>query len=575
MLPTSISLKNYRSFPKIQTIELRPVTLFYGINNAGKSALIRLLKIISDSVRPEAGGALELESSAVRGSSFKDIRWKGLNDDDDPDIWLSFSWDDSQLGKAEFSLHWFEEWRRVLIRSFKASDRTGAKYIEGKWIPVKQEMNSDEITYQVKTEASSEYETVRIFFEGLIPGDAGSRNIFSSWFTLIKDRLRSFHRQVLWLESSRKPPGRITPYPTSPQRRIRPDGSDTGSVLATQPKILSEVSGWYEQYLKRKLTVESSSINHFRVALSSLQTDSENEFDVDLTDAGEGMIQVMPVLTSLALARAWKKGGARIVAIEEPESHLHPKLQTALASYIAERVREKDSPIIVLETEISEYETVRIFFEGLIPGDAGSRNIFSSWFTLIKDRLRSFHRQVLWLESSRKPPGRITPYPTSPQRRIRPDGSDTGSVLATQPKILSEVSGWYEQYLKRKLTVESSSINHFRVALSSLQTDSENEFDVDLTDAGEGMIQVMPVLTSLALARAWKKGGARIVAIEEPESHLHPKLQTALASYIAERVREKDSPIIVLETEIASFPHHRHIRGNVEAETSFNQTIKL
>ncbi|HHC24454.1 MAG TPA: hypothetical protein ENK58_03425 [Desulfobacterales bacterium] len=348
MLPTSISLKNYRSFPKIQTIELRPVTLFYGINNAGKSALIRLLKIISDSVRPEAGGALELESSAVRGSSFKDIRWKGLNDDDDPDIWLSFSWDDSQLGKAEFSLHWFEEWRRVLIRSFKASDRTGAKYIEGKWIPVKQEMNSDEITYQVKTEDSSEYETVRIFFEGLIPNNTG--DVFSSWLTLIKDHLRSFHRQVLWLESSRKPPGRITPYPTSPQRRIRPDGSDSGAVLATQPKILSEVSGWYEQYLERKLTIESSSINHFRVALSTLQADSENEFDVDLIDAGEGMIQVMPVLTSLALARAWKEGGARIVAIEEPESHLHPKLQTALASYITEKVREKDSPIIILET---------------------------------------------------------------------------------------------------------------------------------------------------------------------------------------------------------------------------------
>ncbi len=377
MLPTSISLKNYRSFADIQKIDLRPVTLFFGINNSGKSALIRLLKIISDSVHPEASGALELESRAARGSTFKDIRWKGLSTDDDPDLWLSFSWDDSQLSKIDFALTWSDNWKRVLIRRFKAYDKTGDRYIAGRWVPLENEIYSNEITYRVKTDESSEDEFIKLFFEGLILNHTSDTNKFSSWLDLMKAHLRSFHRQVLWLEASRKPPGRITPYPASPQWRIKPDGSDSALVLATQPKILSEVSGWYEQYLQRKLTIESISINHFRVIMSNLQTASENEFDIDLTDAGEGMIQVMPVLTSLSLAATWKQGGARIVAIEEPESHLHPKLQSALASYIVQKAKHKDSPIIILETH-SEHLLLSIQLE-IVKNGIAPENIVVYW----------------------------------------------------------------------------------------------------------------------------------------------------------------------------------------------------
>ena len=36
----SFTLKNYRSFVDRTTIELRPLTLLFGYNNSGKSALL-------------------------------------------------------------------------------------------------------------------------------------------------------------------------------------------------------------------------------------------------------------------------------------------------------------------------------------------------------------------------------------------------------------------------------------------------------------------------------------------------------------------------------------------------------
>ncbi len=39
MLPTSISLKNYRSFAEIQHIDLRPITLFFGTGEGALSSL--------------------------------------------------------------------------------------------------------------------------------------------------------------------------------------------------------------------------------------------------------------------------------------------------------------------------------------------------------------------------------------------------------------------------------------------------------------------------------------------------------------------------------------------------------
>ena len=49
-------------------VELRPLTLFFGYNSAGKSALIRALPLLRDSTRSDLLGPLDLDSETVRGA---------------------------------------------------------------------------------------------------------------------------------------------------------------------------------------------------------------------------------------------------------------------------------------------------------------------------------------------------------------------------------------------------------------------------------------------------------------------------------------------------------------------------
>ncbi len=79
---------------------------------------------------------------------------------------------------------------------------------------------------------------------------------------------------------------------------------------------------------------------------------------VNIADAGFGLSQALPLLTALLAARP-----AQMVFVEQPESHLHPRAQVAMAEILAETVKrgahvvvETHSPLILLaiQTQVAE-----------------------------------------------------------------------------------------------------------------------------------------------------------------------------------------------------------------------------
>jgi len=86
---TAFTLENYRCFADPTTIELRPLTLLFGYNNSGKSALLRALALIAVSSRPDAGSPLVLKSEAARDCMFDELRSR-LGGSDTIKIGLSF-----------------------------------------------------------------------------------------------------------------------------------------------------------------------------------------------------------------------------------------------------------------------------------------------------------------------------------------------------------------------------------------------------------------------------------------------------------------------------------------------------
>ncbi|MFP2930050.1 AAA family ATPase [Pyxidicoccus sp. 3LG] len=346
MTPSAIHVRNYRSFPGPQTLELRPLTLLYGGNSAGKSALVRLLPLLADSVGTEEGGPLNLGSAAARGSTYDGLRWKGLSDEDtSTEMVFTFEWKDSLAGdlRIEFALDWERTWKRLIVRRFSLFFGEQLQ-LSGEWSFRAEEQGSAALTYTL--DVAGRRVEAPVLFRGLVPQSAA---IPATLALIFNERLLGLRRSVQWLSSRQSTAERSSPRPSAPVWAMRPDGSDVGAILASHPEVLREVSAWCEAQLHR--TVELGDIpelGHFRV---TLRNTTRASLDIHLLDSGEGVLKVMPVLAALALSRRAGPTAPRILAIEEPESHLHPTLQSALAEHIASAVSGRESPpCIVLET---------------------------------------------------------------------------------------------------------------------------------------------------------------------------------------------------------------------------------
>lgn len=114
-----------------------------------------------------------------------------------------------------------------------------------------------------------------------------------------------------------------------------------------------------------------------------LTSTAKADFDIDLVDCGEGLIQVLPVLTMLEMLRQPRSYTPSILAIEEPESHLHPKLQRALAEHLCDVAQDAKDRRIVLETH-SEHILLGIRL-AVLKGTLHRNDVAIHWITQTED----------------------------------------------------------------------------------------------------------------------------------------------------------------------------------------------
>jgi len=81
---------------------------------------------------------------------------------------------------------------------------------------------------------------------------------------------------------------------------------------------------------------------------------------ISIVDTGEGVAQVLPVLVLGAMAEAGMLGDGALLAIEQPEMHLHPQAERVLAKFLCDVARSPSRPRILLETHS---ENLLLFFQ--------------------------------------------------------------------------------------------------------------------------------------------------------------------------------------------------------------------
>lgn len=333
----AITVRSYRCFADPFRLELRPLTLVYGRNNAGKSAAVRLVGILADSIRETARAVLDLSGAAGGGATFDRVQWKGLRETDLPGVWLTLEWDDAEIRRADYhlDLDLQTDWRRVYVRElqvFAAEDE-----------PVLQASisGSERNRYMLRSRHAVEPSIVELQFNGLLPRHENPH------MTQLHDQLCVLRGRLQWMGTGRSIPPDSIPVDAPPPVQLGPDGSGCVEKLLAERGLLKEVARWYARpEIGRSLLFRADGTRR-RLLLNPKATG----FDVDLLDAGSGMAQILPILTEVALRCRKSAEGGYVLAAEEPESNLHVDAQRALAQWLCEQARKvSEGTSFVFET---------------------------------------------------------------------------------------------------------------------------------------------------------------------------------------------------------------------------------
>ena len=324
-LPTALLLSRYRAFAVEECLPLRPLTLLYGRNNSGKSAIARALGMVGASVAEGAPGALLNPPGRSPTVDLSELAWQG--EAGDYSIMLGLRWSEGDVREARFTLDRGPD-RSPHVKELEVLGQGGTLLWSGIAPPDR----------PMQPLAGQQGGTLR--WEGLVPQQHESPAVCD-----LARRMVALRDKVRWLDGirARPPSGHVKRGAVSP---FRGDGAHVYSRLVEDPGLVVDVNRFYAALdPPRELQVQEELDAGYRIRLNPKNASS---FRIDLADTGEGMVQVLPVLVEAALAG---RGGAdAVLAVEEPESHLHPDAQAALARFLCDVVKAATPPCVVLET---------------------------------------------------------------------------------------------------------------------------------------------------------------------------------------------------------------------------------
>ena len=133
-----------------------------------------------------------------------------------------------------------------------------------------------------------------------------------------------------------------------------------GDILYKQPDALKEINTWLETFdvpyqlalARAKPEFEVVGIAPGTYSLFLVDTD-DAEVIVSLADVGFGMSQILPILLQGLISKG------DVITVEQPEIHLHPRLQAEFGSFLADCIQQPDPNQFIVETH-SEHLVLRL-----------------------------------------------------------------------------------------------------------------------------------------------------------------------------------------------------------------------
>lgn len=153
----------------------------------------------------------------------------------------------------------------------------------------------------------------------------------------------------------RRPPERLYVFTGTTPQSVGYRGQLLPDLLFRQPDLLHEANAWLDRFgIGYRIKIEPVGqrlADLFEVRLTDHRRSPH--VDVGISDVGFGISQLLPfVVQSLASKR-------QIITIEQPEVHVHPRLQADLGDLLIAAIQEPRSHQLIIETH-SEHLILRL-----------------------------------------------------------------------------------------------------------------------------------------------------------------------------------------------------------------------
>jgi hypothetical protein len=357
----SLTIKGFKSLAEAQTIEVRPLTFLAGANSSGKSSALQPLLLLKQTLEASYDpGPLLLDGPHVRFTSAEQLLAKTGRQRLTREFEISIAVDEPGRSLSLVFQRHGESFKLARMATGEAILEPGMPMERLKGL-----VPGGSLTWKVERE--------RCFLVVRSEEDRGfALSVSFSWN--IARQIRS----IIHVSGLRGNPARS--YPTSAVGEFfsGPFEPYVASIIASwqhSDDTRLQTLGEHMRHLGLTWGVKARSIDATQVELLvgrlSERGRSGKEDLVNIADVGFGVSQVLPILVALLVAKP-----DQLVYLEQPEIHLHPRAQEALASVLAEAVGR--GVRVVAETHSSllllALQTV------VAKGELSSKNVKLHWF---------------------------------------------------------------------------------------------------------------------------------------------------------------------------------------------------
>lgn len=364
-----ISIHNFKSIRLLRNFEIKPFTIISGVNSSGKSSFIQLLLLLKQTIELNSSSQpFYLDGGKYTVREFKDIIY---NKEFQNRLGVSFEFCKNEVIKinspimAIFNHH--NDYKAKISLQFDFLDETIIVRKFGIIINLPEDSKDQIIRFEFNGEGNYSIDTNTAFFgEGLWDDDALKKVFFLSFYPLyyekkvgdilkeefikidwVKTLINSFFKNISYIGPLRDQPK--DEYPISKNlKNVGTKGENAAQILeefANEQiqfyKIIKQESGiiyenetlpltkavkyWMCEVFDMAEDIHAEKINDsYKIVLVN-----KSGLSTSIKHVGFGISQLLPIIME----------GLRIpqngtLILEQPEIHLHPKIQSLLYDFL-------------------------------------------------------------------------------------------------------------------------------------------------------------------------------------------------------------------------------------------------